>query len=108
MRIVRYVVSGAIVAGLALSVWPAEAQLQKDYPVKPVPFTAVRLTDQFWAPKIETNRTVSIPFAFEQCETTGRVENFLRAAQAIQTFRARAQVLGSCVRAENGESEDKP
>ena len=53
-------------------------------PVKPVPFTAVRLTDQFWAPKIETNRTVSIPFAFEQCETTGRVENFLRAAQAIQ------------------------
>lgn len=84
MRIVRFAVSGAMVAGLVLSVWPAEAQLQKDYPVKPVPFTAVRLTDQFWAPKIETNRTVSIPFAFEQCETTGRVENFLRAAQAIQ------------------------
>ncbi len=58
--------------------------LGKDYPVQPVPFTAVRLTDAFWAPKIETNRTVSIPFAFEQCETTGRVENFIRAAKALQ------------------------
>ena len=27
-----------------------------DYPVKPVPFTAVHVTDQFWAPKIETRR----------------------------------------------------
>ena len=71
-------------AGVVLSVRPAEAQLDKDYPVRPVPFTAVHLTDQFWAPKIETNRSVSIPFAFEQCELTGRVENFLRAAKAIQ------------------------
>jgi DUF1680 family protein len=58
--------------------------LRKDYPVQPVPFTAVKLTDTFWAPKIETNRTVSIPFAFEQCETSGRVENFIRAAKALQ------------------------
>ena len=62
----------------------AAARLDKDYPVQPVPFTAVRLTDQFWAPKIETNRSVSIPFAFQQCETTGRVENFIRAAKALQ------------------------
>lgn len=62
----------------------ATARLAKDYPVQPVPFTAVRLDDQFWAPKIETNRTVSIPFAFQQCETTGRVENFILAARALQ------------------------
>jgi DUF1680 family protein len=55
-----------------------------DYPVKPVPFTAVHINDQFWAPKIETNRKVTIPSAFEQCERTGRVENFVRAAQALQ------------------------
>lgn len=63
---------------------PRAQSLTKDYPVQPVPFTAVKLTDKFWAPKIETNRTVSIPFAFEQCETTGRVENFIRAAKALQ------------------------
>jgi DUF1680 family protein len=60
------------------------ADLAKDYPVQPVPFTAVHLTDQFWAPKIETNRTASIPAAFEQCETTGRVDNFIRAATALR------------------------
>ena len=32
-----------------------------DYPVQPVPFTAVHLNDVFWAPRIETNRTVTIP-----------------------------------------------
>ena len=44
-----------------------------DYPFKPVPFTAVHLNDEFWAPRIEINRTASIPSAFEQCELTGRV-----------------------------------
>ncbi len=55
-----------------------------DYPVKPVPFTAVHMDDSFWAPKIETNRKVTIPFAFEKCETTGRVANFIRAAETLR------------------------
>ena len=55
-----------------------------DYPVQPVPFTAVHLDDVFWAPRIETNRTVSVPFAFEQCELSGRVDNFVRAAEALR------------------------
>src|SRR5712671_4758401 len=56
----------------------------KDYPVKPVPFTAVHLNDIFWAPRIETNRLVTIPFAFEQCEKSGRMDNFERAAKALR------------------------
>jgi DUF1680 family protein len=55
-----------------------------DYPVKPVPFTAVHVTDSFWAPRIETNRKVTIPFAFQKDEETGRVDNFLRAAKALR------------------------
>jgi len=55
----------------------------RDYPVQPVPFTAVHLDDVFWAPRIETNRTVTIPFAFKQCELSGRVDNFMRAARAL-------------------------
>jgi len=55
-------------------------ELPNDYPVQPVPFTAVRLTDAFWAPRIETNRTTTIPHAFARCEEKGRMQNFRIAA----------------------------
>jgi DUF1680 family protein len=60
------------------------AKDKPDYPVQPVPFTAVKLNDVFWAPRIETNRKVTIPAAFQKCEETGRVNNFERAAQALR------------------------
>jgi DUF1680 family protein len=62
----------------------ASAGPSRDYPVKPVPFTAVHFNDVYWAPRIETNRTVTIPFAFQKCEQTGRVDNFVRAAAALR------------------------
>src|SRR3954470_15735187 len=62
----------------------AQWQGQHDYPVQPVPFTAVRLNDVFWAPRIETNRKVTIPAAFQKCEDSGRVNNFERAALALK------------------------
>jgi DUF1680 family protein len=55
-----------------------------DYPIQPVPFTAVHLHDEFWSPKIEINRTVTIPFAFEQCERNVRLYNFQRAAARLR------------------------
>jgi DUF1680 family protein len=48
----------------------------EDYPIQPVPFTSVNLTDNFWAPRIKKNATVTIPIAFGYCESTGRVRNF--------------------------------
>lgn len=45
-----------------------------------VPFTAVHLNDIFWSPRIEINRTVSIPSAFRECEKNGRFDNFAIAA----------------------------
>jgi hypothetical protein len=47
-----------------------------DYPVKPVAFTDVKFNDGFWLPRMETNRQVTIPYAFEQSEETGRIKNF--------------------------------
>lgn len=47
-----------------------------DYPHRPVPFTAVELTDTFWRPRIEINRDVTIPYAFSKSEETHRIENF--------------------------------
>ena len=60
------------------------AQATPDYPIKPVAFTAVHLNDEFWAPRIEINRTSSIPSAFLQCELTGRVALFDRAAAVLR------------------------
>ncbi len=57
---------------------------QSDYPVRPVPFTNVRVNDVFWAPKIETNRAVTVPFALNKNEETGRVDNFRKAAGLIK------------------------
>src|ERR1043165_3843793 len=51
---------------------PRPAALTRDYAVRPVEFTAVHLNDVFWAPRIETNRVETIPFAFQQCELSGR------------------------------------
>lgn len=53
-----------------------ETQTVADYPIRPVPFTSVKLTDDFWAPRIHKNASVTIPIAFGYCESTGRVRNF--------------------------------
>jgi DUF1680 family protein len=45
-----------------------------------VPFSEVEVSDAFWTKRIETNRTITIPHAFEQCEKTGRISNFDKAA----------------------------
>jgi DUF1680 family protein len=59
---------------------------QKDYPIQAVPFTQVKLSDNFWLPRIEINRTVTIPASFERCESTGRVKNFVMAANKSGKF----------------------
>jgi DUF1680 family protein len=78
----------AVVATILLSLTALQSQSgapqKPDYPIRPVPFTDVHLTDVFWAPRIEINRTASIPSAFEQCELTGRVKLFERAAQVLR------------------------
>lgn len=59
---------------------------QKDYSINPVDFTQVKLNDNFWLPRIELNRTVTIPASFERCESTGRVSNFVMAAKKQGKF----------------------
>jgi DUF1680 family protein len=56
----------------------------KGYPVAAVPFTDVTLTDDFWSGRIETNRTVTIPFGFKKCEEEGRIRNFAKAGGLME------------------------
>ncbi len=72
-----------ILAALATAA-SAQTTAKRDYPVKPVPFTAVHVNDAFWAPRIEINRKVTIPFAFEKDVETGRFDNFERAAKQLR------------------------
>lgn len=44
--------------------------------LEPVPFTQVTFDDGFWAPRLEVNRTVTIPHIYQQLEATGRVSAF--------------------------------
>jgi DUF1680 family protein len=53
-------------------------------PIQEVSFAQVHLNDAFWSPRIEINRTVSIPSAFHECEVNGRFDNFALAAGLIK------------------------
>ena len=76
-------VAGIVVLwGCARSAPPRPGEA--DYPYRPVPFTSVRLTDMFWAPRIETNRTVTVPYCFRKCEETGRIDNFAKAGGLME------------------------
>lgn len=56
------------------------AAQKKDYPIQPVPFTQVHVTDKFWKPKMKINAEVTIPYILTMCREHGRIDNFLAAA----------------------------
>jgi hypothetical protein len=88
--IVRILVLAACIGLITLDNISAQTPLTPgihsvgDYPIRPVPFTSVRLTGGFWKTKQDTNREVTIPFAFKQCEQSGRLKNFDLAAEVMQ------------------------
>lgn len=68
---------------LAVSLFAFTA-LSAQYPVDPVPFTSVKVTDDFWGLRLKASREVTIPLAFSKCEETGRYDNFSNAAAQMQ------------------------
>ncbi len=81
----KYVLSAALAvcaAGIALAQPESHG-----YPIDPVPFTSVSVSDPFWSPRLQASREVTIPLAFSKCEETGRYHNFIRATQPCDTFK---------------------
>ncbi|MDD2305179.1 MAG: glycoside hydrolase family 127 protein [Prolixibacteraceae bacterium] len=75
------------IIAIFISLAACKSQPEKvDYKITGVPFNEVKINDNFWLPKIETNRTVTIPASFAKCEETGRVENFIKAAKKEGAF----------------------
>ncbi|MDO5310124.1 MAG: glycoside hydrolase family 127 protein [Planctomycetia bacterium] len=59
----------------------ADAVQQPKQELREVSFEQVKLNDNFWAPRIDANRTVSVPHNIKWCETeTKRIDNFKIAA----------------------------
>jgi hypothetical protein len=73
---------------------PVQAQLQitviddNNELLKAVPFTDVSFNDEFWLPRLQTNRQVTVPYIFDQLEgvydsSHNRVDNFAIAGQLM-------------------------
>lgn len=72
----------ALAVALVLSS-SAQEKKTEGYPINPVPFTSVKVTDSFWGQRLKASREVTIPLAFSKCEETGRYENFVKAANQL-------------------------
>ncbi len=74
---------GALIAlslVICLTSCSGRGDIADNYPIRPVPFTTVKMNDNFWGPRIRKNHEVTIPIAFGYCESTGRIRNFDIAA----------------------------
>ena len=75
----------AVLAGFCLA---GSAQTHDGgYPISPVPFTSVKVTDHFWGQRLKASREVTIPLAFSKCEETGRYDNFYKAAHPSAEYK---------------------
>lgn len=55
--------------------------------IQPLPLRDVTIDDSFWGPRIQVNREVTLDHQLEQCEKTGRIANFDKAAgRATEDF----------------------
>lgn len=77
----------AVAVLLVGSLAAQKGTLHSGYPIDPVPFTSVKLTDVFWGQRLKASREVTIPLAFSKCEETGRYENFVKAAHPSDEYK---------------------
>ena len=74
----RFMLVAILLLELAALSLPTHAQ-SSDSVIDQVPFTAVQIDRGFWAPRLATNRQVTVPYDFDKCDQTGRIANFARA-----------------------------
>jgi uncharacterized protein len=77
------IITGIFLAGCMVT-GEESVSIKLGYRVTPVPFNEVHVNDSFWLPRIETNRTVTIPASFQKCEEMGRLDNFLIAGGRME------------------------
>ena len=76
----KLIISALLLGITGGGIYAREKVISHGYPITPVPFTSVKLTDSFWGQRLQASREVTIPLAFSKCEETGRYKNFEMAA----------------------------
>ena len=80
-------IATSLLAVMAVSALAQKKDQQSHgYPIDPVPFTSVKVTDAFWGQRLQASRETTIPLAFSKCEETGRYENFVKAANPSDSY----------------------
>ena len=80
-------IASSLLAAIAVTGFAQDKKQQAHgYPIDPVPFTSVKVTDAFWGQRLQASREVTIPLAFSKCEETGRYENFVKAANPSDSY----------------------
>ncbi|MDO4164481.1 MAG: glycoside hydrolase family 127 protein [Bacteroides sp.] len=83
-KIVLLTLAAALSGG---AVAQKQQNIHSGYPIDPVPFTSVKVTDNFWGQRLKASREVTIPLAFSKCEETGRYDNFVKAAHPSDDYK---------------------
>lgn len=84
----KKLVSTALAVGIVFSVFAKKAKTNAHgYPINPVPFTSVNVTDGFWKQRLDASRNVTVPLALKKCEETGRYTNFIQAAHPADNYK---------------------
>lgn len=72
------------------------AQSGSDYPIKPVLPIQVKLSEGFWHTRLQTNHKVTLPYCFQKCEETDRIENFISAGKVNAGEEGAFRHVGLC------------
>lgn len=60
----RFLIAAACLNIVLMCATETHAEVAGDYPIRPVPAHRVEFRDGFWWPRLEVNRTVTIPYCF--------------------------------------------
>src|SRR4030042_192140 len=77
-----------LLAMTAVSSCSRSGTVKSDYPIIPVSFRNVEITDSFWLPRIETTRTVTLPYLIGLSGKSGRPTE-ARLVEAASDFLAK-------------------
>ncbi len=95
-------------AGLVLSIrsvhitspnhqpFKGETTMQTTSQLTPIRHTEITFRDNFWKPRVDRNRDITLPHVLEKCEETGRFGNLRAAARKNQGNRTPQTCEGYC------------
>lgn len=77
---IRTIKNVLFVIAILSTFWGCESAKKQDFPIQSAALSDVTILPGFWGERLASNRNVTIPHAFSQCESHGLIDNFAIAA----------------------------